>query len=340
MNQNKRHLRIPAISLKILFLTLGILALSSCMDKDRKGIKQMVTGKPGEILLVIDPYLWESSIGEFFIDFCAEPFEALPVDEPKYDLIHIPSTGFNKLFKSHRNIFLTKISSQHQEPRIVVQRDLWAYPQLVVNLIGPNDSSMITYLDQNRDRLYSLLAVDERKRTIENYKKNRAKGIDEILRNGHGVSISVPAGYDIGLDTANFVWLAHEVADLSQAVLIYYYPYTDPNTFSPEYLVKMRDIFTRKYVPGPTSGSYMKTESGYPVIFTEMSRNDQYLVEMRGLWKLENAFMGGPFLSHTVLDEKNNRVVTVEGFVYAPSLDKRNYVRELEAILQTFELVD
>jgi hypothetical protein len=71
-----------------------------------------------------------------------------------------------------------------------------------------------------------------------------------------------------------------------------------------------------------------------------MAKNGEYLVELRGLWRLENAFMGGPFISHTILDEKNNRIVTVEGFVYAPSLDKRNYVRELEAILQTFELVN
>ncbi len=71
-----------------------------------------------------------------------------------------------------------------------------------------------------------------------------------------------------------------------------------------------------------------------------MVKNDSYLAEMKGLWKLEKAFMGGPYLSHTMLDEKNNRVVTVEGFVYAPSLDKRNYVRELEAIIQTFEVVD
>jgi hypothetical protein len=84
----------------------------------------------------------------------------------------------------------------------------------------------------------------------------------------------------------------------------------------------------------------MKTESQFPVIFREMAKNSTYMVEMRGLWKLENAFMGGPFISHTMLDEKNNRVITVEGFVYAPSLDKRNYVRELEAILQTLEVVD
>jgi hypothetical protein len=83
----------------------------------------------------------------------------------------------------------------------------------------------------------------------------------------------------------------------------------------------------------------MKTEQRYPVIRNEMAKNGEFLVELRGLWRLENAFMGGPFLSHTILDEKNNRIVTIEGFVYAPSLDKRNYVRELEAILQTFEVV-
>lgn len=321
-------------------LFIAILLLASCTQKERKGIKPMVAGKPGEVLLVIDPYLWESEVGDFFIDLCSEPFEALPADEPMYDLVHIPWSGFNKLFKSHRNIFLTKISSQHKEPNIIVQRDLWAYPQLVVNFIGPNDSTTIAYLEQNRERLLNLLNVAEHNRTIENYKKNAAKGINEILKTNHGVSVTVPAGYTLGMDSTDFIWLAHEVADMSQGVLIYYYPYTDPNTFTPDYLVAKRDEFTRKFVSGPTTGSYMVTETDYPVIFREMVKNGQYMVELRGLWKLKNAFMGGPFISHTLLDEKNNRIITVEGFVYAPSLDKRNYVRELEAILQTFEVVD
>lgn len=325
---------------RILTLLITILAFNSCMDRERKGIKPMVTGKPGEVLLVIDPYLWESEFGEFFIDMCMEPFEALPADEPKYDLINIPSQGFNKLFKQHRNIFLTKISNQHEEPRIIVQRDLWAYPQLVVNLVGPNNQTTLDYFNDNREKMLNLLATDERNRTIENYRKNRAKGIDEILRQGHGVSISVPAGYEIGTDSTDFIWLSHEVADMNQGVLIYHYPYTDENTFTAEYLIGKRNEILKKYVPGPTRGSYMSTETSYPIIFRELSKKGSYLIELRGLWKTEKAFMGGPFISHTVLDEENNRVVTVEGFVFAPSLDKRNYVRELEAILQTFEVVN
>jgi hypothetical protein len=300
----------------------------------------MVTGKPGEIILVIDPYLWESDLGQFFADFCNVPVEALPVDEPSYTLVHIPSDGFNRIFKNHRNIILTDISSQYNEPRIVVQRNVWAHPQLLIKIVGPNDSTMIAYLNENSDKLRNLLEVDERNRTIENYRKNRAKGIDEMLKQQHQVSISVPAGYDVGVDSANFVWLTHEVADMSQGVFIYYYPYTDTNTFTLDYLVNKRNEFVRRYVPGPVDGSYMKTETQYPVIFRENVKNGVYMAELRGLWRLEKAFMGGPFISHTILDEPRNRVVTVEGFVYAPSLDKRLYVRELEAILYTFDTVD
>lgn len=325
---------------RILPLLMSLTVLGSCMDRDRKGIKPMVTGKPGELLLVIDPYLWESEVGTFFVDFCNEPFEALPVDEPMYNLINIPTTGFNKLFKQHRNIFLTKIGSEHGETRIIVQRDLWAYPQLVVNFVAPDKESLVRYLGENREKLLNLMETTEINRTIANYRKNKAKGIDEILKREHGASITVPAGYDIGTDTTDFVWLAHEVSDMSQGVFIYHYPYTDTSTFTAEYLIGKRNAFLKKYVPGPAKGSYMSTESSYPVIFREMSKNGSYMVELRGLWRTEKAFMGGPFISHTMLDEKNNRIYTVEGFVYAPSLDKRNYVRELEAILQTFELVE
>jgi hypothetical protein len=324
----------------LLLALLFLVTAPACKKKERKGLLPMVTGKPGEIVLVIDPYLWKSELGQFFVDFCNEPFEALPIDEPSYTLVHVPSDGFNRIFKGHRNIILTDISSQYSEPRIIVQRNVWARPQLLIKVAGAKDSSLIAYLRENSQKLRTLIEAEERNRIIENYRKNRAKGIDEILRQEHHVSITVPAGYDVGVDSTNFVWLSHELSDLSQGVLIYYYPYTDTNTFTQEYLIRKQDEFTRKYVPGPVAGSYMKVEKEYPVIFRENVKNGKYMAELRGLWRLEKGFMGGPFISHTVLDEKRNRVVTVEGFVYAPSLDKRLYVRELEAIIYTFQIVD
>jgi hypothetical protein len=324
----------------IILVVFILLPGMSCKQKEHRALLPKVNGMPGEVLMVIDNYLWDSPLGNFFSETFNQPFEVLPADEPIYDIIHIPWNGFSKLFKSHRNIVLIKISDENKEPRILVQNNVWATPQLVLNIVGPNDKSLIAYLEQNQEKLIDLLNVSELNRTIGNYRKNMAKGLDEVLKTNHKIGITVPFGYKLDVDTSDFVWISHEVSDMTQGVLIYHYPYTDSNTFTLEFLLSQRDFFTRTYVPGPTKGSYMTTEHSFPVNFRENVKDGQYMVELRGLWKTEKAFMGGPFISHTILDEKRNRIVTAEGFVFAPGLDKRNYIRELSAILQTVEIID
>ena len=58
----------------------------------------------------------------------------------------------------------------------------------------------------------------------------------------------------------------------------------------------------------------------------------------RGLWYMENDMMGGPFVSHAVVDEMNNRVIVVEAFVYAAGQKKGKFIRKLEASLYTLKL--
>jgi len=48
--------------------------------------------------------------------------------------------------------------------------------------------------------------------------------------------------------------------------------------------------------------------------------------------------MGGPFISYTIEDKENERLIVVEGFSYSPSSKKRDVVFELEAILKTLKL--
>ena len=53
---------------------------------------------------------------------------------------------------------------------------------------------------------------------------------------------------------------------------------------------------------------------------------------------MENDMMGGPFVSHSVVDETNNRVIVVEAFVYAAGQKKGKFIRKLEASLYTLKL--
>ncbi len=63
------------------------------------------------------------------------------------------------------------------------------------------------------------------------------------------------------------------------------------------------------------------------------------MVELRGLWELENGFMGGPFISHSVYDARRNRIVTVDAYIYYPNQKKRVKLKQLEAIVYSMELI-
>jgi hypothetical protein len=70
----------------------------------------------------------------------------------------------------------------------------------------------------------------------------------------------------------------------------------------------------------------------------EFSRDGNYVCELRGLWETEGDFMGGPFVSQSVVDTVNNRLVTVFAYVYGGKKDKKIMLWQLEALLSTFNV--
>jgi len=65
---------------------------------------------------------------------------------------------------------------------------------------------------------------------------------------------------------------------------------------------------------------------------------EDFAIENRGMWKLIGDFMAGPYLSYTVIDQSKGHLITVEGYVYAPNKDKRDLLRQLEAVLFSLNL--
>ena len=104
---------------------------------------------------------------------------------------------------------------------------------------------------------------------------------------------------------------------------------------SPDNIIPMRDAIGEKYIPGSREGMYMITEAAYTprTIQTEILGNKAF--ETRGKWEVKNDFMAGPFLNYAIIDEKNERLLVVEGFTYAPSVNKREFLFELEAIAKS-----
>jgi hypothetical protein len=55
---------------------------------------------------------------------------------------------------------------------------------------------------------------------------------------------------------------------------------------------------------------------------------------------VENDFMGGPFINFTFLDEKRNRLISMDGYVYNPNEFKRNFLRQMESIFYTLRITE
>ncbi len=298
-----------------------------------------ISGKAGEVTLILNKAEWDTEIGEEFRQIFNRSYEILPQYEPIFDIIHVTHNSFGNIFKSQRNIVITEISPTNKKSRVSVQKDVWARPQIVISLYGKDDEAIISLLKKYDNKIITLLEEMERKRLQDVYKRNQDKSVVQKISNDHNLSIVIPKGYKLNVDSPDFVWLSQEEAGIVQSILAYYYEYKDDSTFTRDYLIAKRDRFLKKYVSGTVEGSYITTEKEFNPIFLEYSlRGERYVAEIRGLWKMEKGVaMGGPFVNITALDEKRNRVVTVEGFVFAAGHNKRNFMRQVEAIVYSID---
>lgn len=320
-----------------IFLAIIAVTLSACKEKDPSALLPNVTGKSGEVVLVIEPDQWSNEVGQEFRKKFTQPYPALPQNEPMFDLVHIPYSAFTNIFRTHRNIVLAKIDKDLHEPKMIVQKDLWAKPQIIVNVLAPDDKSLENLIHEKGDLLIDRIYKKEMERYAKNYKKYKQIGLSEHLGRKFGINLTIPKGYTLDVDTTDFVWIENRgFGDIVQGILIYSYDKPDVE-LTTNYLFAKRDQFTKRFVPGPVRNSYMAVEREVNPYRREIKVNDIDVIEVRNLWKIENDFMGGPYISFSFIDEQTNKIINVDGFVYAPQFDKRDYLRQLEAIINTVE---
>ena len=102
-------------------------------------------------------------------------------------------------------------------------------------------------------------------------------------------------------------------------------------------IVRMRDSIGKTHIPGPVEGSYMITEESYAPYLFEINLDNKPTYETKGIWDVKNAFMAGPFINYAIKDLQNNRYLVVEGYVFSPSIEKRDHIFEMESIIKSIK---
>jgi hypothetical protein len=177
--------------------------------------------------------------------------------------------------------------------------------------------------------------LKDRDAIIEDYKKSVARLVVQKIREKNQVDIVIPSSYNLDVEKEDFVWIAREEGERNWHILMWKYPYQRTSQLETDSLIFKMNAMTRKHVPGDVTGSYMADEPTVPPVVKRFEKDGVYCVQMNGLWQLENGFMGGPYVNQTIVDVKRGQLVTALGFVFYPNRDKRQMIRQLEAILYT-----
>lgn len=290
----------------------------------------------------------------------AADMPCMPQVEPYFRVTHVPTAQFDDMFKPTRNILFVDINPQkYTQLKAKVSNDYWSTPQALCRIQSPSEEEFVAYWLEHGEEIREWFVNQEIKRQTKFYRASTNKDARAILEE-QGYDMLIPEDYMVIMDTVlggattfslrnpitvapevRLLWCCNNKGSMRRDLVVYSYPYTDAKTFTYDYLNTKRDNVLSRVVSASVEGSYMGTEYKVmpPVMRAITVQDDEQATEIRGLWRILNGeAMGGPYVSHTRLDQVNGRVVTAEAFLYAAGQKKRTALRQAEAILYTLQL--
>ena len=329
----KRFLKYLAVALA------AVIALTSCSEeKKRKALLPNISGKAGEIIVVIDKGDWEGTVGNVLRDSLAKETPFLPQREPLFGLVNVPQNAFSHMFQIHRNIIVVNIENTVTEPGVVIRKDVWATPQTVIYINAADKESAVKLIEENSELICVTVEQAERDRIIRNIKKYEELKLAPVVTEMVGGSPHFPSGYKLKKRTSDFIWIEYAIQDVTQGILVYKYPVVEgEQMLSLDNMLENSNEMLKNNVPGMFENTYMTTSTAARPSIEYKRYKGLDFAEIRGFWEVYNDYMGGPFVSHAFYSQDGQEVIVLQAFVYAPKYDKRQYLRQVESVIYSFE---
>ena len=322
----------------ILFCFAALAALVSCGNS--KNVLPGVSGKAGEVIVVIEKAHWDGELGDALREYLACDCDFLPQPEPLYNLAYVTPAGFTNMFQSHRNIIMVHIDQDVKEDGITFYNNKWARPQCIIMINAKGLDEAVAVVRRDYEKIRARLEQAERDRVVASARLYEAKEIRENVAERFGGSIVFPSGYVIKKINDSFAWIGNDNTYVYKDILVYRYPANGKDDLQPETIIAQRNRILKENVPGMFDGTYMTTSQVAEPKVSYINYKGHDFAETRGFWEVENDFMGGPFVSHSFYSLDGSEILVFEAFVYAPKYDKRQYMRQTESLMYSFQWAD
>ena len=313
----------------------------SCSERTRKDETQLPSqGQVNQVLVVIDDDLWLSNVGDTIRNYLAAAIEGITPVEPKFDIDQQSPRIFESTAKSSKHILYVSTSEKRTKFELLINE--YAQPQHFFVVEGKDNKSLIDNFLKHKDSIISRFHHQEISEMQDRFKESVLRDAD-FLQHKYKIKLDLPASYKRVLTDDSFVWYKKEIASGTSNILIYCLPYerikstTDKRELTRE-INFLRDSVVEKYVHSSESNTFMNLIVDAEPLSRTIELNGVGILEVTGIWDMENSFMGGPYLSYIAKVEDKKYYLILEGFTYNPSMSKRNVLLELEAIMRTLRI--
>ena len=314
----------------LVFLLISI----SCQNKNSAPLVLSSNGNINTITVVMTDQLWAGTIGQAVRDMYAYPAEGLPQQEPLFDLKQIPPEVFSGFAQSSRSVLWVGIREQ---TNIRIDKNTYAQPQTVAVFTAPTPTALTEIIISQSGELIKTLRTQERAERLRRIRKSiyANHGLDKKF----GFTLTMPSAYKTHKQNETTSWFQREIQKGHINLLVTTTPYdedivADQNL---EKIITQHDSIGKAFIPGRLPNSHLITEKAYEPYIYSTTFGKKPALEVRGTWEVQGDFMAGPFLQYIINDKPNNRNILLEGFVFAPSTAKRDYIFEIETVFRALQ---
>lgn len=323
-----------------------------------------VTGKVGEILVVCDDAIWNSSIHSDLDSNLTRFIMPYFPDVATFELLHYNDKNFVGAVKRHRNVLFLTIDQNHKgnKGKLQYRDDVWANNQLVIEIIAKDYTQLVQTINAGADHIHEKFEYESWNRIRKRFAEEKNNRIDSELKQNFGVHIDLPNASKMVSSRKNFCRIElpaasrpiefvgaskQDLGTIFSGIMVYQYPYTDSSQLGIDQLLKARDTMLKYNVPHETQGLYMGTQYNefvYPHSSEESNFKETINgIEVRGMFEFKGRFQhstGGAFWSFHFLQPKTNQLVCVSGYVDAPSSTSWTHaIREIQAIWKSVTIL-
>lgn len=357
---------------KLTFLLLAITFFFSCKNGGNPLIndyKPKAISKSNDVVVIADDDIWNGAVGDTLRYYFESAYPITPSPEPLFNLRHFTTRELTAepLRRELRTyIILANIQDTLSETTQMIRgdygdkkfknilrndsistgagRNKWAQDQLVLYLFGKGEQKLMEAIRTRFNSITNKIHEHDATQIKANtYVSGRNLALMEKLKNHFQVGIDIPGDYKEALyipEGSKLIWLRKDTRRATMNLIVQKLSYSNIEEISISNAIKLTNSFGRNVNSNTLGSKLIVNDTDLPILENVKEINGNYTLEVRGIWEMDNDFMGGPFVSYLIPDSNRKSYFFILSFIYAPGIDKKQFLQEMEIVVNSFNLIE